>query len=45
MTDKENCLNDTIDFVHQDMLDEITKKFLESSWEDRDLMYKKLHND
>lgn len=42
VTDKENCLNDTIDFVHQGMLDEITKKFLESSWKDRDLMYKKL---
>lgn len=35
-------IDDSIDFVHQGMLDEITKKFLESSWEERDLMYKKL---
>lgn len=42
VTDNDNYLQDSLDFVHQSMLDEIVKKFLDSSWEERDLMYKKL---
>jgi hypothetical protein len=42
VVDNEDTLNDSLDFVHQGMLDEITKKFLESSWEERDLIYKKI---
>jgi hypothetical protein len=42
VTDDSNYLQDSLDYVHQGMLDEIVKKFLESSWEERDSMYKKL---
>jgi hypothetical protein len=42
VTDNDNYLQDSLDLIHQDMLDEIVKKFLDSSWEERDLMYKKL---
>lgn len=45
VTDNDNYLQDSLDFVHQGMLDEIVKKFLGSSWEERDLMYKKLYHD
>lgn len=38
----DNSHIDSLDSVDENMLYEITKKFLESSWEERDLIYKKL---